>query len=162
VRNIRKLTLATAAAAASMIALATPALASGDRHGDVIRAEVIGSLPAPADPVIAGIAPGGAPWIMTHNGSEARVRSNGRIDVRVRGLVLTATGATPFPTLVATLVCDDMAVDSTAPFADGTDGVGRTRDTLMVPPSCGNPMVLIQPGTRTDIYIGLTVPDMDD
>ncbi len=166
-RSIAKLTLATVAAAASVLALAAPALASGGGGGnnDVIRADVVGSVPGE---MVGGIASGGAAWTTTHDGSEARVRSDGRIDVRLRGLVLTSTitpalpsGSTPFASVFATLVCDDMAVASTQPFADGADGVGRTRDMLTLPASCGNPVVLIQPVGRA-IFIGLTMVGDND
>ena len=67
---------ATAVAALAALALtASPALADGSSGHSILRAELVGSMPA--DPPIAGVTPGGAPWV---NGpSKARVREDGRI-----------------------------------------------------------------------------------
>lgn len=171
--TIRKLTLTAAAASAATLAVAmlstTPALASSEHHHghNVIRAELVGSMPAPASPTIAKIQPGGAPWV---NGpSSVRVRDNGRIDVHIRGLVIpppVGTGVNPVLSAVATLVCGDM-VDatgrgSTQPFALSTAGDGSTRDHILVPKHCHDAVVLIQPAGNRAVYIASTVDEEDD
>jgi hypothetical protein len=170
---IRKLTRTAAAASAATLAVAllstTPALASsGHRHGhDVIRAGLVGSMPAPASPAIANIQPGGAPWV---NGpSFVRVRDNGRIDVRIHGLVIpppVGTGVNPVLSAVATLVCGDPAVvpvnQSTKPFALSTAGNGSTRDHITVPKRCHDAVVLIQPAGNRAVYIASTVDEEGD
>lgn len=161
--SIRKLTL-TAAAVTAMLAggvlSAAPAFADHGGHGDnVVRAALVGSMPAPASPVIAGVKPGGAPWV---NGpSSARVREDGRTDVRIRGLVLDTTGANPIASVVATLVCGDMVAGSTMPFALSPEGNGRTRDMIAVPMDCHDAMVLIQPAANLAVYIASSM-SMDD
>ena len=82
----------TAAAVLAMVAFsAAPAFADGS-SGDsssghsVLRAQLMGSTPAPVSPMIAGINPGGVPWV---NGpSNVRVRRDGRITVNIRRLVI--------------------------------------------------------------------------
>ena len=132
---------------------AGPALADGSSGHSVLRAPLMGSMLAPASPQIAGINPGGAPWV---NGpSKVRVREDGRITVTIRGLVLASSNINPFGSVVATLVCDNMVTASTAPFGLTTGeggGDGSTSDKISVPRHCDNPAVLIQPAGR-NIYI---------
>jgi len=161
VSSIKKLTLTTAAAAAATLAFATlsatPAFADG---GNVLRGPLVGSTPAPVSPVIAGINPGGAPWV--NMPSSARVREDGRTDVRIRGLIIPALNANPIPSVVATLVCGDEVAGSTMPFALSTAGDGSTRDTVSVPASCDNAMVLIQPAANRTVYIASAMNEEDD
>lgn len=106
-------------------------------------------MPAPANLVVAGVNPGGAPWV---NGpSPVRVRADGRIMVDVRGLVIPpprGTGVNPVASVVVTLVCANRVQGSTKPFALSTAGNGRTSDVISVPPRCGGPAVLIQPAAN--------------
>ncbi len=153
---------ATAAAAVTLLALtAAPALADGGRGHSILRAELVGSMPAPASPTIAGIAPGAAPWV---NGpSSVRVREDGRIKVKIRGLVIpppVGTGVNPVLSAVATLVCDGMVRSSTPAFALSTAGDGSTSTTIAGTKNCADPMVLIQPAGRP-IYIASSMGDHD-
>ena len=149
----------TAVAALATLALtASPALASG--HG-ILRAELVGSMPA--DPPIAGVTPGGAPWV---NGpSKARVREDGRIEVKIKGLVIpppVGTGVNPVASVVATLVCDGAVESSTAPFALDAAGDGSTSDVITGTRHCEDPIVLIQPAANLARFIASTVDDHDD
>jgi len=153
-RSNRLLT-GTAAAALAIVTLAAgPALAEGSGGHSVVRAPLVGSMPAPASPVIAGIKPGGAPWV---NGpGEARVREDGRITVTISGLVIPpprGTGVNPIAAVVATLVCGDMAASSTMPFALSAAGNGSTTEAIPVPDHCNDPAVLIQPAANRTVYI---------
>ena len=89
-RTGRLLTAATATALAFTAFSVAPAFADGgdDSRGghSVVGVHLNGSQPAPASPVIAGINPGGAPWV--NDRSTARVREDGRIRVTIRGLVI--------------------------------------------------------------------------
>jgi hypothetical protein len=140
----------------------TPALADNGRHGgdNVVDAAPIGSTPVPVGPVIAGVKPGGVAW--TNGPSSARVRESGRIDVRIRGLVMTALGTNPVASVVATLVCQDMVADSTMPFELSPAGDGSTRDHIWVPKDCDDAVVLIQPATNPAVYIAATMNEEDD
>jgi hypothetical protein len=155
--------LSTSAAVALAITAfsITPAFAAGSGTGgeSLLRAGLVGSTPAPVSPVIAGINPGGAPWV---NGpSPVRVREDGRITVRIRGLIIPARGNSPINSVVATLVCGNMVASSTAPFALSTAGNGATRDVISVPRQCKNPAVLIQPDGNRTIYIASAFGDED-
>ena len=143
---------ATAVAALAALALtASPALADGSSGHSILRAELVGSMPA--DPPIAGVTPGGAPWV---NGpSKARVREDGRIEVKIKGLVIpppVGTGVNPVASVVATLVCDDMVESSSAPFALSTAGDGSTSDVITGTRHCEDPIVLIQPAASSSFW----------
>jgi len=126
----------------------------------VLRADLMGSNPAPASPAIAGVNPGGVPWV---NGpSHVRVREDGRITVEIRGLIIPARGDNPIAFVVATLVCDDMVTDSTKPFALSTAGDGSTSDMISVPRHCDDPDVLIQPAANRSVYIASAFGEDED
>jgi hypothetical protein len=158
-------TLSTTAAVALAITAfsAAPAVAgeSGSGGRSLLRVQLVGSMPV--SPVIAGmIKPGGAPWV---NGpSPVRVRANGRITVDVRGLVIpsqSGTGMNPVASVVATLVCDGMVRDSTAPFALNMAGNGHTSDMISVPRRCDAPTVLIQPAANRTAYIASAMGEIE-
>ena len=153
---------ATVAALAALALTASPALADGGSGHSILKDKLVGSMPAPASPTIDGIAPGGAPWV---NGpSKVRVREDGRITVKIKGLVIpppVGTGVNPVASVVATLVCDGEAGDSTDPFALSPAGDGSTSDVISGTRHCEDPMVLIQPAGRA-IYIASTVDDDHD
>ncbi|TFD73179.1 hypothetical protein [Cryobacterium fucosi] len=165
-RTGRILTAATATALAFTAFSVAPAFADGgdDSRGghSVVRVHLMGSQPAPASPVIAGINPGVAPWV--NDRSTARVREDGRIRVVIRGLVIPpprGTGVNPVASVVATLVCGDTVADSTDPFALSPAGDGRTRDTIAVPEGCADPTVLIQPAANRTVYIASGMSSRD-
>ena len=149
-----------AAVGVTMLALgAGPALADGH---SIVRADLVGSMPAPASPVVAGIAPGTSPWV---NGpSSVRVREDGRVDVSIMGLVIPppqGTNTNPIRSVVATLVCDGMVRVSTAPFALSAAGDGSISTMVRGTRHCDDPMVLIRPEGRP-VYIASSQRDHDD
>jgi hypothetical protein len=158
----------TAAAVLAMVTLsAAPAFADGSSgHSSsghsVLRASLMGSTPAPVSPTIAGVKPGGAPWV---NGpSNVRVRRDGRITVSISGLVIpppVGKGVNPVLSAVATLVCDNMVRSSTAPFALSAAGTGSTSQMISVPRHCEDPTVLIQPAANREIYIASAMEEDD-
>jgi hypothetical protein len=96
--------------------------------------------------------------------STVRVREDGRISVKIRGLVIPpprGTGVNPIAAVVATLVCGDMVAASTEPFALSAAGDGSTRAVISVPRHCDDPAVLIQPAANRAVYIASAV-DEDD
>ncbi|MEP7192010.1 MAG: hypothetical protein ABI903_04015 [Actinomycetota bacterium] len=132
---------------------------SGSSGETLVRAGLVGSKPAPASPVIAGINPGAAPWV---NGtSPVRVRADGRITVQISGLIIPARGMNPIPSVVATLVCGKMVEGSTAPFALSEAGNGSTSDVLSAPRECDDPAVLIQPAANRTLYIASAFGEME-
>ena len=155
---------ATAAAAVTLLAVtAAPALADGGSGHSILRADLVGSMPAPDSPTIAGILPGGRPWV---NGpSTVRVREDGRITVKIRGLVIPppqGNGTTPVRSVVATLVCDGTLGHSTGAFALSEAGDGSTSTTIAGTKYCDDPVVLIQPAANLAVYIASSQGDHDD
>lgn len=156
-RTNRRILAAAAVGVATLALAAGPALADGH---SIVRAHLVGSMPAPASPVIAGIAPGGAPWV---NGpSSVRVREDGRIDVSIMGLIIPTRGTNPIPAVVATLVCDGTARVSTAPFALSAAGDGSTSTMIAGTRDCDDAAVLIQPAANRAVYIASSQGDHDD
>jgi hypothetical protein len=133
------------------------ALADDGGGRSVLRSELVGSMPAPASPLIAGVEPGNAPWV---NGpSRVRVTRDGRIQVKIRGLVIrppVGTGVNPVASVVATLVCGDAVQVSTAPFALDSAADGSTKQVIDVPRACADPTALIQPAANRTVYIAST------
>jgi hypothetical protein len=147
----------TAAGLAIVTLTAGPALAAEPSGRSLVRADLVGSMPAPASPTLAGVKPGGAPWV--NKSSMVRLREDGRITVEIRGLVIPSPpgmGVNPVASVVATLVCDGMVKGTTKPFALNTHGDGATSDMISVPCACDHPAVLIQPAMNKMVYIAAT------
>jgi hypothetical protein len=129
----------------------------GEHHhnGTLLKSGVVGSTPAPAGAVIFGVTPGGLPWV-TDEG-KVRVRSDGRIDVRIEGLVIPTppqNGTNPVPALTATLFCNGAAAAVTESFPLSVpDGDARFRGELMLPEVCVAPVVLFNPNGNAAAYI---------
>jgi hypothetical protein len=153
-RTTRKTTSAALIAAAALaVTVLTSGPASASGH-TILRDGFEGNIPL-TEPnptaVIGGVSPAGAPWVLDDS-SRVRVREDGRISVSLRGLVLTRTGVNPVGMVAASLVCGDMVVDSTDPFAlSMPKGNGRISTRIDVPGDCDDPVVLIRnantPGT---------------
>ena len=141
----------TAIAAALVIAATTagPAMASGH---SIIREDLQGTFPLTdpvnPSPVIAGVSPGGAPWVVAE-GSQVRVREDGRVTVEVKGLVIPGrVPGNPIQRMAASLVCDDMVIDSTQPFAVSPEGNGGITDRISATDDCDDPVVLVRIATN--------------
>ena len=133
-----------------------------ERHGGtVLTSEVFGSQPT--GPVLFGVAPGGAPWVISRG--DAKVRRDGRVQVRLDGLVIPtppSNGTNPVPEIAATVYCNGAAVGTTSAVPFSLDGNARIDDTLATPlPSpCLAPAVLFNPASSgvvtTTSYIAAT------
>jgi hypothetical protein len=161
------------------LALAVAAFASGsDKRGDhgkpqngkrhhgkrngaaLIKASLAPSQPG--DPTFHGVAAGGLPWVL--KSGHVRIRRGGKLDLRVRGLVIPAPAGDGTPGLVTTinasLYC---GADSNATAADTTDqvpisrrGNARIHDrSFTVPATCLAPVVLVHPNGIAGAYIAL-------
>lgn len=161
--RLARSTTATAVTGLALLAIASaPAFADDSHRHDLLRGELVGSMPAPASPTVAGIKPGAAPWV---NGpSTVRVRPDGRITVGITGLVIpppVGAGTNPIASVVATLVCHDTVRASTAPFALSGAGDGATSDRINVRGRCDDPAVLIQPAANRTVYIASAIGDAE-
>ena len=116
---------------------------------------VVPPFTGPANP-IRGLGGGGAPWKITSG--KAELNGSGKLEVRVRGLVLVGTGANPIANFSAILSCQskDAAgaptvvnlVAATAPATAAGDSDLEGRVTL--PSPCIAPIVFVAiPATAT-------------
>ncbi|MEO5852813.1 MAG: hypothetical protein ABIQ15_09915 [Nocardioides sp.] len=145
------LSLSTSITAALVVAVtsAGPAMASGR---SILHEDLEGTFPLTdpvnASPVIAGVNPGGAPWVVDED-SQARVREDGRITVVVSHLVIPGrVPGNPVALMAASLVCDDMVVDSTLAFAVSPEGNGEVSDLITGTDDCDDPIVLVRSATN--------------
>src|SRR3954454_4739886 len=113
----------------------------------------------PTDPAFHGVTAGGAPWVLRRG--EVKV-SDGRLDLRVRGLVIPVApgNGTPGPvtTVSASLYCGADAETAPAATSDQVPisraGNARIRDrSFDVPDTCLASVVLVHPNGDTTHYI---------
>lgn len=156
---------ATAITAALLIVSATASPAAARGHS-ILREDLQGTFPltdpVSPSPVIAGVNPGGAPWVIDDD-SEARVREDGRISVEVNHLVIpNRDPGNPVAMMAASLVCDDMVVDSTKAFAVSPEGNGEVEDRIRGTKDCDDPIVLVRNATNPDALGAYFAVAMDD
>jgi hypothetical protein len=135
----------------------------GKRHGvPLIKESLAPSQPPPTDPPFHGVNPGGAPWKLKFG--DVRLKSNGHLDLRVKGLVIPALGTPgPVTAISAALYCgadaNTMAADATPQVPLSRKGDARIHDTsFSVPSTCLAPVILVQPhgtGVPPNLYIAV-------
>jgi hypothetical protein len=164
-RNIWSALVRATAVTGVLVVAATsaPALASGHT---ILREGFEGTNPLTdpvnPSPVIAGVAPGGAPWVLDEN-SRVRVREDGRITVVVRHLVIPGrVPGNPVAMMAASLVCDDMVVASTDAFMVSPEGNGRISDRIGEVDDCDDPIVLVRNATDPAALGSYFAVAMDD
>jgi hypothetical protein len=147
------------------LALSPAAALAHDGGDDIIDATLTPSKPFPASPVINGVNPGGLPWVI-QRGSKVRVRDDGRMDVRIKGLQIPRNGGTdnPIPAIDAVLYCGGMQVADSGPQPMTVPGGdARFRVWLDVPRDCDMATVLISPSTAVGkAYIASAMAGEDD
>lgn len=154
---LRRVAVASAVVMTVGLVGAPAAFANGQHGGGggrtILSAEVAGSLTT--DPVLFQTAsPGGADWVIDEG--EVRLRHDGRLDVRVEGLVLTSTGANPVTQVAASVACNGAVVATTPVVPFSTTGDARIRATVTLPQRCIAPVVLLSPRGNAAVYIGVT------
>jgi hypothetical protein len=150
--------------AAALAGSATTAVSAiGNERGDhgghrgepLLDASLAPSVPS--DPVIDGASAGGAPWVLRQG--EVRLRRDGRLTARIRGLVIpTAPGnGTPGPvmTVSASLYCGagTTAVGTTPSVPISRRGNADIDGHVSVPAKCLAPTVLVHPNGAAAVYI---------
>lgn len=169
-RTSRRTTLTTVAVAALAATVLTGAPAAAD-GSTVLRSGFAGNVPLTAPhptPVIGGVNPAGRGWILDDS-SRVRVREDGRITVRIRGLIFDNGDPNVVPAVVASLVCGGTAgtvVDTTEAFDLSIPaGHARTRQHIDVPADCDDPIVLVRnatsPGGGPGGYFAFTTETED-
>jgi hypothetical protein len=152
--------LAGVLAAAAVGVQATDAKSGGDEHGG--RAILRFDTMTPVDGVFVGpdhpvrtLAGGGLPWQLDH--ARGDLRSDGRLDVRVDGLVLARKdpvradlqGTNPIPQFRAIVSCltqgapDQGVTVASDPVPASPDGDARIRTRLALPRPCVAPVVFV-------------------
>ena len=155
---LRRVAVAAAVLVTVGLIGAPSAFANGGGHGGgggrtILNAELAGSLTT--DPVLAQtVAPGGADWVI--GDGVARLRHDGRLDVRVKGLVLTSTGANPVTQVSASVACNGVVVATTAVVPFSTTGDAKIHAKVALPQRCIAPVVLLNPRGNAAVYIGVT------
>jgi hypothetical protein len=111
--------------------------------------DMVGNVggPAPGSPVIAGIEPAGAAWVVS-DGAKVSLHGNGELDVSAQGLVLASTGTVPAGLMVeAQLACQTSTgwtyeITSQVPLS--SNGNAQIDQMITLPSSpCYAPIVLI-------------------
>jgi|SRR5947209_1922073 len=116
----------------------------------------------PSDPSFHGVSPGMAPWVLQRG--EVRVKGDGKVALRVKGLVIPSPpgDGTPGPviTVSASLYCgadtETTAADTTQQVPLSRTGEARIHEkSLKVPSTCLAPVILVHPNGDLTHYIAL-------
>jgi hypothetical protein len=159
-----KLPIAAVAAIPAFALTLVPSAAVADNGAhsghDLIRADLTPSMPT--DDPIDGVGPGGLPWIIDRG--EVRVRTDGRMDVRIDGLQVPrddGSADNPVGMVDAVLYCAGAPVADSGPQPLSIpEGDARFRVLLDVPPTCAAASVLISPSAAVGTaYIASAVSD---
>jgi hypothetical protein len=143
-RHRSRLLLALIAAICALVLV--PVAAGADSQGGddqpLLRSGLVGSTPtALGGPTIGLVPSAGAPWVVDNG--RVRVSRDGKLEVRIEGLVLTATGANPIPLVNAKLICNGVVAATTGDADLSPTGDGRIEATVTVPTPCLAPAVLV-------------------
>jgi hypothetical protein len=134
--------------------IAQASSAGGGPDSTVLRFKTMVGTVAPytgAANAIRGIPGAGSPWsIDKANGT---LKENGDLSVKVKGLIITGTGANPVPTFRAVVSCQSIAGGAavtvnrvTAPFPATTGGDAAFKGNVELPSPCIAPIVFVTTG----------------
>ncbi|HEY7143097.1 MAG TPA: hypothetical protein VH637_02550 [Streptosporangiaceae bacterium] len=165
----------SAAGLVSVAAVQGAAASSGHGHGPatVLRFDAMAPVTGPyvgaANPV-RGVAGGGLPWEL--KAASGSLRSDGRLQLRVRGLVLARQapvpaalqGTNPFASFRALVSCQSIGAGNTAAVTNISTGdfradpAGNTRidGRVSLPRPCVAPIVFVTGPTGTDAWFAVT------
>jgi hypothetical protein len=153
--HVKTVLAAVAVSSAASLALVPGPALAGNPH-DVIRADLHPSLTT--FPAINGALPGGVPWVLDRG--EVRVRDDGRMDVRIDGLLVPAADGTtsnPVASVTAVLYCGGVRSGDSGPQALDADGDARFRADVGAVGGCDDATVLISPTAAVGArYIAFT------
>ncbi len=123
-----------------------------DHRADLLRAPVAGSLTT--DSPVFGVPPGGAPWVVDR--ASVRVKDDGRIVLRLRGLLIPDVGVGPVTTVSASVACGGAIADTTTSFPLSSRGDARLYDRLILPERCIAPVAMVHPNGNTGAFIAIS------
>lgn len=147
--RMKKVAVLGVSSVIGLMALASGANSAGPAM--VLRADTMVGVSGPyvgsANP-IRGINGGGLPWSIAEG--KTVLGADGRLEVKVEGLVLTATGANPVTSFRAVVSCQTIvdgaaAVTNVAtdPFPATTAGDSKIEATVSLPSPCVAPIVFV-------------------
>ena len=143
--------------AAVLVALLAAGVASakGAHAGDsqaesrVLSVRLIPDLGPKVEPAIAGIAPGGLPWVLTSG--HANVSAGGLVEVSVEGLLLgpgspeNLVGTTgPVANVAASVACANGGIVTTSAVALSKLGNAHIHQKVALPSHCVGAVVLVR------------------
>lgn len=144
-----------AGVALSLVAMSVSSAAAGE-GGSVINFHSMTPITGAAvGSTERGLKAGGLPWAITSGRGE--VNQTGVVEVRVTGLVLTATGANPIGTFAATVSCvtrSGIVNVQTKGFpatmtGDSQINTAQIEDRISLPSDCMQPEVFVGGLIRT-------------
>lgn len=141
-------------AVGAVVVQSTAAKDGGSPGKDVLEFDVMTPVVAPftgtAHP-IRGVNGGGVPWQIDRGRGD--LSSDGRLKIRVEGLVLVSSGQNPVPMFRGVVNCltteqPDVGVNlATAPVPASMDGDATIKATVDLPDPCVAPIVFVTSGT---------------
>lgn len=139
--------VAIVAALAAGIVGGGSAQAAGE--GQLLSAELVPDRGPAQEPTIAGIAPGGLPWVLEDG--DVTLSKHGELRASVDGLLLgpgapaNLVGTTgPIKQVSASLVCANGPVVTTGPVPLSAKGDAHLHQRIALPGHCVGPVVLIR------------------
>ena len=140
------------------LALAVVAIAKPGKERS-LRSTLAPSVPAPNDPQLHGVNPGGVPWQLTRGSVD--LHSDGKLKVDIRGLVIPGTGNPgPVTTVSASLFCgadtEHTAAAKTTSVPLSSKGDAKINQRITLPAECLAPVVLVNPNGNAAAYIAVT------
>lgn len=138
-------------ALASASLLTAPAFA-GSPDDKVLDFDTMAGVVAPytgATNPIRGVPGGGRPWVLDR--AQGTLRADGRLEIRVRGLVLTETRINPvasFRAIVSCMIKDEQGAPSsvnvgTEAFPATPTGDAHIVETVVLPSPCLAPIIFV-------------------
>jgi len=127
---------------------------AGSNHSQVLEfksmAPVVSPFTGAANPV-RGINGGGVPWQLAS--AKGELKADGRLEIKVEGLVIVATGVNPVAAFRGVVNCLTPASPTTGvnlvtnPAPATTGGNARIEAKLALPTPCIAPIVFVTNGT---------------
>lgn len=115
----------------------------------IFSASITPDLGPNVEPTIAGIAPGGFPWVL--KSGHATISSSGLLEASVEGLLFAPSAPDglpgtrgPITTVSASLVCANGPIVTTNAVEFNTAGDAHIHQTIALPAQCAGPIVLIR------------------
>jgi hypothetical protein len=117
--------------------------------GHILSASLTPDLGPTVEPTIAGIAPGGLPWVL--KSGHVNLSGNGQLEASVNGLLLGPGSPAnlvgtrgPVTTVSASLVCANGPIVTTNAVELTTKGDAHLHQKISLPAHCVGPIVLIR------------------